>query len=163
MGLPMNRFVLMIAAGLLATVGTQASASRSCTTPDNVNALASEIARGVNASRAANGRSQVSYNRKLGQAAMAHACDMASNDFFGHRGTDGSNSSARVRAAGYNHCLVGENLAWGYPRSEQIISGWMNSAGHRNIMLHPRIQEFGIGITMGPKGPNWVLVVAKSC
>ena len=159
----MKRFGLMIAASLLSAFGVQASASRSCTTPENVNTLASEIARGINASRLANGQRQVSYNRKLGNAAMNHACDMASNQFFGHRGTDGLNSSARVRAAGYNHCLVGENLAWGYPRSEQIISGWMNSAGHRNIMLHPRIQEFGIGITMGPKGPNWVLVVAKSC
>ena len=159
----MNRFVLMIAAGLFAVVGSQATASTTCNTPENVNAMASEIARGVNATRAAYGQSQVSFNRKLGQAAMAHACDMASNNFFGHQGTDGSNSSARVRAAGYDHCLVGENLAWGYPRSEQIISGWLNSAGHRDIMLHPRIKEFGIGITQGPRGPNWVLVVAKSC
>lgn len=159
----MNRLTLTLAAGALALIGTQANASTGCSTPENVNAMASEIARGLNANRAANGFSQLSFNRRLGRAAQAHACDMARNNFFGHRGTDGSNSQVRVRAAGYQDCLVAENLAWGYPRSEQIITGWMNSAGHRSNMLHPRAEEFGVGITMGPKGPNWVLVVAKGC
>jgi len=159
----MNRFTFAIAAGVLAIAGTQASASTGCTTPSNVNEMASEIARGLNAYRAANGQTQLSFNRRLGRAAMAHACDMSVNNFFGHRGSDGSNSQVRVRAAGYQDCLVAENLAWGYPRSEQIISGWVNSAGHRSNMLHPRAQEYGIGITNSPKGPNWVLVVAKGC
>lgn len=88
---------------------------------------------------------------------------MSLNRFFGHCGTDGSNSQVRVRAAGYRDCLVAENLARSYPRSEQIISGWMNSAGHRSNMLHPRAQGLGIVITEGEKGLNWVLVVAKGC
>jgi uncharacterized protein YkwD len=140
-----------------------AAAANSCTTPGNVNALASEIAQGVNASRRANGQSALVYNAQLGQAAMAHACDMAVHNFFGHRGSNGTTVQTRVRSAGYRDCLVAENLAWGYPTSQQIISGWMQSAGHRSNMLHPRAREFGIGITQGPRGPNWVLVLAKSC
>ncbi|MEY1556311.1 CAP domain-containing protein [Yoonia sp. R2331] len=153
---------LMIACALSLTAGA-AAASNACVTPPNVNAMANEIAAGVNANRRAYGQSSLSYNRRLSQAAMKHACDMAVNGFFGHRGTDGSNSQARVRQAGYRDCLVAENLAWGYPTSQQIISGWMNSAGHRSNMLHPRAAEFGVAITQGPKGPNWVLVVARGC
>ena len=159
----MKKLIRSVFASALFLSGGQAVASNACSMPTNVDAMANEIARGLNASRLANGQSALDFNRKLGQAAMAHACDMSVNDFFGHQGSDGSNSQRRVRAAGYQDCLVAENLAWGYPVAEQIINGWMNSPGHRSNMLHPRAQEFGIGITVGAKGPNWVLVVAKGC
>ena len=156
-----RRLIMTATAACFATFGaTQASA---CTTPANVNALATEIAQGLNAHRAANGLPQVSFNRRLGRAAMNHACDMSNNGFFGHSGSNGSDIVQRVNSTGYKQCLVAENLAWGYPRSEQIVTGWMNSAGHRANMLHPRVAEFGVAITDGAKGPNWVLVLARGC
>lgn len=159
----MNKPVLALAAAAMAFFGASAAQASNCQIPANVNALASQIAAGVNANRRAAGQAPLAYSRQLSQAAMKHACDMSQNGFFGHRGTDGSNSQVRVRQAGYRDCIVAENLAWGYPQAQQIISGWMNSAGHRTNMLHPRIAEMGIGVTEGPRGPNWVLVVAKGC
>jgi uncharacterized protein YkwD len=147
----------------LIVFGQTASAGNGCTTPGNVNQMASEIVAGVNASRRDNGLSPLAYNQKLGGAALKHACDMSVNRFFGHKGSNGSNSQARVRSVGYRDCTVAENLAWGFPRSAQIIGGWMNSASHRSNMLHPRVTEMGIGITTGAEGPNWVLVLARSC
>lgn len=134
-----------------------------CATPTNINAMATEIAAGLNASRRANGEAPLTFSRVLSRAAMRHACDMVNHGFFDHRGSDGSDSSARVRTVGYKACIVAENIAWGYPRPEQIIDGWMNSPGHRRNMLHPRIEEFGVGISQGPRGPYWVLVVGKEC
>ena len=61
----------------LTCLASQAAASNACTTPANVNAMASEIAAGVNANRRANGQPQLAYNAKLSQAAMKHACDMS--------------------------------------------------------------------------------------
>ncbi len=160
----MNRIASGVAAiGLSFCAGQAVAANNACRTPPNVNAMATEIAAGVNANRRAQGLSALQYNPDLGEAAMQHACDMSVNGFFGHSGSDGSSVQRRVRAVGYRDCLVAENLAWGYPNSNQIISGWMNSAGHRSNMLHPRAQEFGIGITEGTRGPNWVLVLAKGC
>lgn len=158
----MKRIVLKAAFALGLAAGS-AQASASCTVPSDVNALASEVAQGLNAHRAANGLGQLEFNRRLGKAAMAHACDMSVNAFFGHNGSNGSDISQRVNATGYRQCLVAENLAWGYPRSEQIVTGWMNSPGHRANMLHPRVEQFGIAITDGAKGPNWVLVLARGC
>ncbi len=158
----MTRFASIFAAMALSFVGTTAAAAN-CVAPPNVNQLATEIAAGLNQSRRANGEAPLRFNRKLGQAAMVHACDMGVNDFFDHRGTDGSRPAARVRNAGYNNCIVAENIAWGYPRSEQIVNGWLNSPGHRRNMLHPRIEEFGVGISQTAKGPYWVLVVGKEC
>lgn len=157
----MRNMLSAVAILIAAFFGTTASAN--CAMPENVNAMATEIAAGLNASRRANGESTLRFSRELGRAAMRHACDMLANDFFDHRGSDGSNLQARVTRVGYNACIVAENIAWGYPRPEQIIDGWMNSPGHRRNMLHPRIEEFGIGISQGPRGPYWVLVVGKEC
>lgn len=154
---------VLAAIATLALSASAAQAANRCVTPTNVNALATEIAAGVNANRRAQGQAPLAYNRRLSQAAMAHACDMSVNGFFGHQGSDGSNIQRRVRNAGYRDCVVAENLAWGYPSSQQIISGWMNSSGHRNNMLHPRVAEMGIAVTEGAKGPNWVLVLARGC
>ena len=159
----MQRFISLAAGLFLSVFATTATASTSCVAPENVNQLATEIAAGVNANRRAIGQPPLRFNRRLGQAAMVHACDMLIHDFFDHRGSDGSNSQRRVRNAGYEDCIVAENIAWGYPQSQQIINGWMNSAGHRRNMMHPRIEEFGVGSTQGPKGPYWVLVVGKQC
>jgi uncharacterized protein YkwD len=158
----MKRTARHLAVLALSFVGTTAAASN-CVAPANVNQLATEIAAGLNQSRRANGEAPLRFNRQLGQAAMVHACDMLENNVFDHQGSDGSNSQARVQNAGYDDCIVAENIAWGYPRSEQIVNGWLNSPGHRRNMLHPRIEEFGVGITQGPKGPYWVLVVGKQC
>lgn len=158
----MRRFARIAAVFSMFFMGATAAAA-GCVVPPNANALATEIAAGVNASRRSNGERPLRYNRELGRAAMSHACDMQTHDFFDHQGSDGSNSQARVHNAGYDVCIVAENLAWGYPRSGQIITGWMNSPGHRRNMLHPRVEEFGVGITQGPKGPYWVLVVGKQC
>ena len=158
----MTRWAIF-AAGLAMTLWGTGATAQACVTPPNVNSMAGEIAAGLNASRRANGEAPLRFNRRLSRAAMSHACDMLVNDFFDHRGSDGSTSQHRVQATGYRDCIVAENLAWGYPQSSQIINGWMNSPGHRRNMLHPRIEEYGIGITQGPKGPYWVLVVGKRC
>lgn len=152
------RFVLVICASVFGTTATA-----ECVAPPNVNELATQIAAGLNSGRRANGEAPLRFNRRLARAAMVHACDMMVHDFFDHKGSDGNNSQGRVRNAGYDDCIVAENIAWGYPRSETIINGWFNSPGHRRNMLHPRIEEFGVGITQGPKGPYWVLVVGKQC
>jgi uncharacterized protein YkwD len=159
----MKRWIGLAAGIAMSVFAGAATAATSCVAPPNVNELATQIAAGLNTSRRANGTAPLRFNRQLGQAAMVHACDMLVNDFFDHRGSNGSNSQRRVRDTGYEDCIVAENIAWGYPQPAQIITGWMNSPGHRRNMLHPRVQEFGIGITQGPDGPYWVLIVGKQC
>ena len=154
---------ILISAIVLFVTANAATAGNACALPANANQLANEIAAGVNAQRRANGLAPLAYNADLGRAATAHACDMSVNAFFGHRGSDGTNVRNRVRATGFRDCTLAENLAWGYPTSGQIIGGWMASSGHRTNMLHPRVNEMGIGVTAGAKGPNWVLVLGRRC
>lgn len=159
----MIRLTASAAALFFACFGTGAAAQSGCALPENVNAFASQIAAGLNSSRRANGLNQLQFDRKLSAAAQSHACDMARNNLQGHTGSDGSSAKTRARAAGHDDCFVGESLAWGFPRASEIVPRWMNSAGHRQVLLLNGVTKFGIGITEGAKGPNWVLVVARDC
>jgi uncharacterized protein YkwD len=146
------------------TIGPSAAMAQSnCTVPGNAPALTATIGAGLNQFRESQNLDDLGMNRDLAQAALIHACDMALNDYFSHRGSDGSNSEVRVRRAGYHTCLVAENLAWGYPDPAQVVNGWIASPGHRQNMLLPRTREYGVGVVDSPKGPLWVLVMARRC
>jgi uncharacterized protein YkwD len=155
------KFLAAAAFALLFLAPSQASAS--CVLPTNASALMESIGAGLNQFRQSQSLRTVRQNRDLAQAALNHACDMAANNYFSHRGTDGSNSEVRVRRVGYHTCLVAENLAWGFPDPGQILTGWANSPGHRQNMLLPNARDFGVGVVEGPQGPLWVLVMARPC
>lgn len=159
----MIRLTAGAAALLFALSGTAAHAQSGCPLPAEVNAMATTIASGVNSSRRANGLNQLQFDRRLSAAAQTHACDMALNGLQTHTGSNGSSPKSRARQAGHDDCFVGESLAWGFPRANEIVPRWMNSPGHRQVLLLDGVTKFGVGITQGAKGPNWVLVVARDC
>jgi len=47
---------------------------------------------------------------------------------------------------------VAENIAMGYPNSEQAMLGWMRSSGHRANILNPRYRSIGIAGFMSSNG-----------
>jgi len=72
-----------------------------------------------------------------------------------HVGRDGSTAAERVLAAGYDYEWVGENIAQGYRRNEAVIDAWLGSGSHREVLLEPRAEDFGIGRT----DTTWVLLM----
>lgn len=159
----MNRLYALAVAAALSSGATGAFAGSNCAVPENASQLTHTIGAGLNQFRESQSLGDLRMNRDLSQAAMIHACDMALNNYFDHRGTDGSNSEVRVRRAGYHNCLVAENLAWGYPDPSQIVNGWIQSSGHRHNMLLANARDYGVGVVDSPRGPMWVLVVARQC
>lgn len=77
----------------------------------------------------------VSWNDKLATAAVDHAQDMVTSNFFSHTGSDGLGVSDRAEAATYDWRAIGENIAAGQSNIEEVHQVWLDSAGHcRNIM-----------------------------
>ncbi len=114
----------------------------------------------INAIRARVGLPALTRNATLDAAALTHANDMAENDFFAHKGSDGSSSSQRVKRAGYRWCTVGENLSVGYSSSSSSIETWRKSPGHYRNMISRKAKEYGLANV----GKYWVLLVAaKKC
>jgi uncharacterized protein YkwD len=110
----------------------------------------------LNAQRARVGARPLRLNRRLSRAARRHARDMARRNYFSHNSLGGASFVDRIRRAGYlrraRAWTVGENLAWGTGRRASpraILSGWMNSPGHRANILNGSFREIGIGLARG--------------
>ena len=93
----------------------------------------------------------LSASRKLTDAAEDHARDMARKKYFDHRGSDGSQPKDRVRRAGYQWSLTGENIAFGPESAEEVVAGWLDSPGHCANIMEPRFREIGVGVAEGRK------------
>lgn len=90
-------------------------------------------------------------SRKLNDAAMGHARDMARRKYFEHQGRDGSQPRDRVRRAGYESRLTGENIALGPESAEEVVAGWLASPGHCENIMDPRFRDIGVGVAVGRK------------
>jgi uncharacterized protein YkwD len=109
------------------------------------NSLADQVVALVNAQRSQAGLKPVRLNPLLSAAAQTHSQDMALNDFFSHTGSDGSTADRRILTAGYNYSVIGENIAVGYATPADVVQAWMDSPEHRDNILHPMLEDIGIG------------------
>jgi uncharacterized protein YkwD len=106
----------------------------------------------VNAERGRYGIAPLADNPQLAAAAQAHASDMTASRYFSHVSADGRTFDQRIHASGYFGSYLAENIAWGggslgTPR--RVVSGWMNSAGHRANILNGLLVQSGIGVSPG--------------
>lgn len=116
-------------------------------------AVAEEILRLTNSSRAQHGLAPLQWNGSLNSAAFAHSEEMLTLNYFSHTSpTPGrGDPSSRVRAAGVNPSRVAENIfqADGYPLetiAEVTVDTWLRSPGHRANILDPQVTHIGIGV-----------------
>jgi uncharacterized protein YkwD len=99
----------------------------------------------VNQQRRGAGLKPVKLNPLLTASAQAHSQDMALNDFFSHRGSNGSTAESRIAATGYNAFTSSENIAAGFATPTGVMQAWMDSPPHRKNLLNPILQEMGVG------------------
>jgi len=112
----------------------------------------------VNAERANQGLPPLKRSTSLDSAARAHAEDMGRERYMTH---DSQNPacvwSARVAKYYSNANSLAENIASGYSTPQDVMDGWMNSAGHRANILSASNWEIGVGYYPdGLYGTSWV-------
>ncbi|MEV6113035.1 CAP domain-containing protein [Streptomyces sp. NPDC052109] len=107
----------------------------------------------VNAERGKVGCRPLALNAALMKAAQAHSADMAAHRNMSHTGSDGSSPGDRITRAGYEWSAYGENVAYGYATADQVMTGWMNSPGHRANILNCSFKEIGVGLAQ--PGSYW--------
>lgn len=119
----------------------------------------------VNHARARNGVRALHADGRLSRAAGRHARDMVRRRYFGHQRIGGRSPSGRARAAGWRGSALGEAIAYGCGRmgsAASTVRAWLNSPGHRAILLSRSYGRVGIGLaTRAPVscrgGATWVL------
>ena len=52
-----------------------------------------------------------------------------------------------------------DRIAMGQQDEASVMADWMESAGHRSNILHPRAEQFGFARF----GDHWVMVLARPC
>lgn len=124
--------VFAICAVVTTAVGTSAGTSA------QADARATGIYVGVNQQRQSCGA--IREDARLTAAAQRHANDMLTNSAFSHTGSDGSSPRARIADAGYGSAgSTGEIVFWATgsaATAEAAIAFWMQSPGHRAIILN---------------------------
>jgi len=121
---------------------------------------AEQVVTWANVERVRQGLAPLRQVPELMRSAALHSQDMASHDFMGHTGSDGSTPGDRMHRAGYDWHTYGENVAAGYGSPASVVAGWMASPGHRANILNPSFEDVGAGYCFGNEsayGHYWTL------
>ena len=114
----------------------------------------------INQARAANGLRALRLSIPLARAADAHGRSMVDSGYFSHTSGDGTSMGSRIqrfyRSSGYRSWTVGETLAWRSPggTAATIVTSWLASPGHRQILLHGSFREVGIAAIHSGHAPG---------
>ena len=148
-----------IAAALLAAVG--------CASPTAPDAIAgpagippaaivvtSTVLERTNAERARAGLPPLRESTQLQRAAQLHSEQMGAAARMDHVIPDAPypNPVDRLAAAHYPWQAYGENIAMGQSGGAEVVSAWMQSAGHRANILNPKFTELGVGVAVDHAG-----------
>jgi uncharacterized protein YkwD len=111
----------------------------------------------TNAERAKAGCRPLAPDPRLTAAAQDHGADMAAGDYFSHESRDGRTPFQRIAAAGFAFSVAAENIAAGQQSPQDVMTGWMNSPGHRANILNCALTHIGVGhATGGSYRAYWV-------
>ena len=106
-------------------------------------AYADEVIRLVNAERAKYGLAALSKNDGATSAAQTRAKEIVST--FSHTRPDGRSCFTAAQDIGLSYRYAGENIAYGYGSPQAVVTGWMNSEGHRKNILSSSFTQIGVG------------------
>lgn len=133
----------------------------------------------INEQRIEHGLDPLGYDHRLAGIARKHSSDMGNRDYFDHVNTAGEGPVDRGFRQGYDchkdygdHFTLGiaENIYQGWLYSsitfrpfgeekewnsvediaQDVVTGWMNSPGHRVNVLEPNFDVEGIGVAISP-------------
>ena len=119
-----------------------------------------QVADAANAFRAEHGLGALSHNHLLAEEARGFATYLATTGRFSHT-ADGRQPGQRAKAAGYDYCVLAENIAFeegieGFEAgrlTRLFMTGWEASPGHRRNLLDLDVSETGVGVARAP-GPG---------
>jgi uncharacterized protein YkwD len=141
---------------------TDATASQGAPDLDRVK---KQILTTTNQFRKQEQRGELKENAALSKAAQAFAEFMAKTDKYSHE-ADGKTPAERVAAAGYQYCLVAENIAYEYSSTDfttdelatNFIEGWKKSPPHRKNLLDADLSDIGLGVARSSQSGKYYAV-----
>jgi hypothetical protein len=99
----------------------------------------------ANAERAQRGLPTLRWDASLYRAAHGHAQQMAARESISHQYPGEPELADRGKTAGAKFSVIAENVAEAQT-AVRIHDAWMNSPGHRENLLDPRVDAVGISV-----------------
>lgn len=148
---PIPQPILATTSSSTIKVSTTTTSTSDTVTPNASGALnENDILLIVNTERKAQGLGPLTYNKKLAAMALTKAKDMIAKQYFAHVAPDGTDVVMLAERQAYDYLNIGENLAMGdFVSSQDVMTGWMNSPGHRANILNKNYTELGISAIEG--------------
>jgi uncharacterized protein YkwD len=109
----------------------------------------------INQARAANGLPAYHVGSILHDVARWRSKDMYDRDYFSHTipSPPGGNVFNELHRRGVCYTIAGENIGWNnFPddvATQTLFNGWMDSPGHRALILSKDFTRIGIGAFKG--------------
>jgi hypothetical protein len=98
----------------------------------------------TNSIRTEHSQKRLFLSEQLNRAAFHKLVDMEEYDYWAHKNpATGAMGWEFIDRSGYYYQIAGENLAIGYPTSEEVCEAWKNSPTHFENMIDPDFQEMG--------------------
>ena len=102
----------------------------------------------ANSIRVRMGLSLLNWSDQAASSSLKHSQDMATLSYFDHNNLKGETPTDRMKKEGIVYSSTGENLAAGQQNAIYAHEGWMNSLGHREILLAD-FKNLGVGVAFG--------------
>jgi len=123
----------------------------------NWKALQDKIFELTNVERQKNGVTPFVHNATVEKYAVAKSQDMAINNYFDHNSPTNGYFYDVWKRDGFKYSAGAENIYYmsdgrGFSNqdinalAQKIVTGWMNSEGHRKNILNPNLKELGVGV-----------------
>ena len=167
----LRRLALLPLVGLLglAIVGPAPVAATTAPAIDPAVLTAAEksMVAALNADRRALGLVAVQVDTRLMAIARARSNDMVAKGYFSHTQPDGRNVFDILASSGITWYGAGEIIAWNNYPMELTVSAanrqWMNSPGHKAIVISKDYNYVGVGLSVEPETGKkfWTAVYMK--
>ncbi|MGE7979232.1 CAP domain-containing protein [Psychrobacillus sp. NPDC093200] len=101
----------------------------------------------TNAERAKEGLAPLKIDSALTKSAQLKSQDMKDNNYFSHTSPTYGSPFDQMKSLGINYKSAAENIAMGQRSAEEVVQGWMNSAGHRANIMNGSYTHIGVGLS----------------
>ena len=161
-----SRVAVLLVLGLLASFfvapGTAAAAD-----PMTISQAELAMVNALNVDRTTRGLVPVRVDSRLMAIARGRSADMVAKDYFSHTQPDGRNVFDIISAKKITWYGAGEIIAWNnYPTLETSVAAannqWLNSPGHKAIVVSTSYNYVGVGLALGTNGKKlWTAVYMR--
>ncbi len=112
-----------------------------------------EVVTLVNAERAKEGLAPLTLDAKVSAAAQIRATECEQR--FSHTRPNGSSFATALKEQNISYRSAGENIAWGQKTPQEVVTAWMNSAGHRANIMNKNFTTIGVGYYENARGTDY--------